>query len=81
MVIQTPSPAAQVIIGGCLSVMAFAAFCLLFGGCASSQEVIRCESAALRKLPEDPFAITPEDVSNLVARLHECKNPSADAGK
>lgn len=81
MVIQTPTPATQVIIGGCLSVLAFGLFCLLFGGCASSQAVLQCESAALRKLPEDPFAITAHDVSNLVARLHECKNPSADAGQ
>lgn len=79
MVIQTPSPVAQVIIGGCLSVVAFIVFCLLLGGCASSQ--VQCESAALRRLPEDPFAITAHDVSNLVARLHECKNPSADAGQ
>jgi hypothetical protein len=48
-------------------------------GCSST--IVQCKLDALENLPDDPFAVSGHDVSNLIARLQNCRDqPTADAG-
>jgi hypothetical protein len=49
-------------------------------GCGSAQQV-ECRVAAVSFLPEDPMAVTPYDVQDLVGRLNACKQGPGDAGR
>lgn len=58
--------------------LAIALVCAVSIGCSSS--IIQCKIDAVEQLPDDPFAVNGHDVSNLIARLQNCKAGAADAG-
>ncbi len=67
------------ILGGC--VLGSVAFFLAVGfgsACGASQP--ECKLGAVSYLPDDPMAVTPYDVSDLVSRLRACE-VSGDAGR
>lgn len=47
-------------------------------GCGST--LVQCKIDAVEKLPDDPLAVNGHDVSNLIARLQNCRASGADAG-
>lgn len=55
-----------------------ALLCVAAIGCSSS--LIQCKIEAVEKLPEDPLAVNSHDVSNLIARLENCRAAPSDAG-
>jgi hypothetical protein len=65
-----------------LAVGAFVGVCLVRGlaGCGESAAVT-CRVAAVKFLPDDPGQLTPYDVTDLVGRLHACKQSGTDAGR
>lgn len=47
-------------------------------GCGSA--LVQCKLEAVEKLPDDPLAVNGHDVSNLIARLQNCRATATDAG-
>ena len=57
------------------------ALCLSTLAACGPSALTQCRIQAVEKLPHDPLSINGHDVSNLVARLQNCKVPQgADAG-
>jgi len=56
------------------------ALCLatVASGCGSA--LVQCKLEAVERLPDDPLAVNGHDVSNLIARLQNCRASAADAG-
>lgn len=51
-------------------------------GTAVTPQLVLCQAAASRVLPEDPKMVTPYDLEDLIARLNQCRAQAgaADGG-